>query len=147
MAAFDAISSEIAKFTKTMHNLNYTLVRDFNQNNDRFLEKSQNLSYETSKQGWGTFGITVLSAGSGIFGATGNGRWNKTAETLSKFFGGMNGVWEPWSRSETTKIESKRASIQQLLQGSEQLRSALLQAAQQANQAISRVLDSMAKGG
>jgi len=71
-----------------------------------------------------------------------------TCKTTSKFFGGLTNVSDPWFRSKTTDIESKRTLLQQVnLQDGQSKKSTFDQNASQAQQAALRILESKTKGG
>ncbi len=71
-----------------------------------------------------------------------------TCKTTSKFFDGVTPVAQVWSSGKTTEIETKRTLLERVnLQDGQAKKSTFEQAAQQAQQAATRLLDSKAKGG
>lgn len=71
-----------------------------------------------------------------------------TCKTTSKFFNGVTPAADAWYRGITTEIESKKALLERVnLQDGQGKKSSLDQQVQQAQQAITRLLDSKAKGG
>lgn len=71
-----------------------------------------------------------------------------TCKTSSKFFNGLGTASEVWYRGTTTQIEAKRSLLERVnLQEGQKAKSEADQAVQQAQSAISRILDSKARGG